>query len=411
MCDQQAQQENALISAQNHGTILVMVAWFLACLLVICTVARVIARYRSEHLRHLSSTDDVIIIAAAIFALGSTVIISTALDSGLGKKNCLLNDGDLEHIQLKIFVTTIFFVLTISLAKSSVLLFLYHLADSTFRKASVLAISALVLLWTIATVAGMVFQCELPKPWMIWTGKCISLVPFWMVATIVDIVLETAIIVLCVHRVWTLRESYRQKTLATLLLSMRFILVAASIVRLVYLQQAYDRNGDPSFDSIPYAIVTQSQTTLAVLVVCSLCLKPYTRFEASRSQATKHKSRHSKKWSGSTTIGGTPYESYNSFPQPITKEPLLSIQASMSQPNSPAVSRHSSNHDILLPDLPVPTRSAKRPPRPPPPSEEQRPDLSMFTRNVTIRQQPVVTRLGALQEKESNSSLRARGLA
>jgi hypothetical protein len=34
MCDEQAQQENALISAQNHGTILVMVAWFLACLLV-----------------------------------------------------------------------------------------------------------------------------------------------------------------------------------------------------------------------------------------------------------------------------------------------------------------------------------------------------------------------------------------
>jgi hypothetical protein len=34
MCDNHAQQENALISAQNHGTILLMVAWALACLLV-----------------------------------------------------------------------------------------------------------------------------------------------------------------------------------------------------------------------------------------------------------------------------------------------------------------------------------------------------------------------------------------
>lgn len=187
-------------------------------------------------------------------------------------------------------------------------------------------------------------------------------------------------------------------------------LVAASVVRLVYLQQAYGRNGDPAFDSIPYAVATQSQTILAVLIVCSLCLKPYARFEASRSQAPKHKFRHSKHWSGSITIGGTPYESYNSFPPPIIREPLLSIQASMSQPNSPAVSRHSLNDDILLPDIPVPTRSAKRPLRPPPPSEEQRPDLSMFTRNITIQQPPVVTRLGALQEKRSDNGLRVRNL-
>jgi membrane-anchored glycerophosphoryl diester phosphodiesterase (GDPDase) len=121
-------------------------------------------------------TDDVIIVAASIFALGSTVIISTAVDSGLGKKKCLLNEGDLEQIQLKLFVTTILFVLTTSLAKSSVLLFLYHLADNTFRRASVLAIGVLVLVWTIAVLAGTIFQCELPTPWMVWTGRCIPLV-------------------------------------------------------------------------------------------------------------------------------------------------------------------------------------------------------------------------------------------
>jgi hypothetical protein len=104
------------------------------------------------------------------------VITSTAVDSGLGKKSCLLSDGDFEQIQLKLFVTTILFVLTISIAKSSVLLFLYHLADSTLRRASVLAVSVLVLVWTIAVLAGVVFQCELPTPWMVWTGKCIPLV-------------------------------------------------------------------------------------------------------------------------------------------------------------------------------------------------------------------------------------------
>jgi len=48
-------------------------------------------------------------------------------------------------------------------------------------------------------------------------------IPFWMIATITDTVLETAVITLSVHHIWTLRESYRQKALATLLLSMRFM--------------------------------------------------------------------------------------------------------------------------------------------------------------------------------------------
>jgi hypothetical protein len=121
--------------------------------------------------------DDVIVVVASVFALGSTVIISTAVDSGLGKKKCLLDDDDdLEQIQLKLFITTILFVLTISISKSSVLLFLYHLADSTLRRACVVTTSVLVLLWTIAVLAVMVFQCEQPTPWMIWTGECIPLV-------------------------------------------------------------------------------------------------------------------------------------------------------------------------------------------------------------------------------------------
>jgi hypothetical protein len=34
MCDSTTHHANALITAQNHGTILVMAAWFLACVLV-----------------------------------------------------------------------------------------------------------------------------------------------------------------------------------------------------------------------------------------------------------------------------------------------------------------------------------------------------------------------------------------
>jgi len=191
MCDQQAQQEIALIS-QNRGTILVIVAWFFAGLLVslplsqatnkltdiqaLSIIARIIARCKLAHLRHLSSSGDVVIFIAGFCALASTAIISIAFDWGLGKRRCLLSDNDLLNIERKLFVSTMMFVLAVSISKSSVLLFLYRLAQSTLRRMSVAIVGALVLVWTIAVLAVMVFQCEMPNPWTIWTGNCVPLV-------------------------------------------------------------------------------------------------------------------------------------------------------------------------------------------------------------------------------------------
>jgi hypothetical protein len=75
----------------------------------------------------------------------------------------------------------------------------------------------------------------------------------------------------------------------------------------------------------------------------------------------------------------------------------------MSTPTSPSASRHSLNHDTLLPDIPMPRKTREMPKRPPPPSEEQRPDLSMFRRTTEIRRAPVVTRLGSTRRNEQNA--------
>lgn len=121
-------------------------------------------------------TDDAIIFVAALCALGSTAVISSTVDSGLGKAGCLLSDDDAEQIQIKLFVATILFFLTVSISKGSILLFLYDLAETIWSRASVIVVSIMVLLWTMAVMAGLSFQCEMPTPWRIWTGKCIPLV-------------------------------------------------------------------------------------------------------------------------------------------------------------------------------------------------------------------------------------------
>ena len=190
-------------------------------------------------------------------------------------------------------------------------------------------------------------------------------------------------------------------------------LIAASSIRLVYLQQALSPT-DPTFKYIPYAIATQCHSTLSVILSCALALKPLTTLLDPTQSHHPPKRRHSKHWSG-TTIGGTPYEYYDSFAldskAQIIREPLHTIQRSMSTPTSPAASRHSLDEEILLPEIVLPSRSPRRPP---PPRDEERPDLSMFTKTSVVREPPMVTRLGSVRrEKEvgRGKSLRERGLA
>jgi hypothetical protein len=181
------------------------------------------------------------------------------------------------------------------------------------------------------------------------------------------------------------------------------------------------KDADPTFDYIPYAIWTQCHSTASVMLTCSSVLKPViTLLDSKRSQISSNSRRISRHWSG-TTIG-TPYESYESFgssPQ-IKKEPLHRIQGSMSTPTSPAASLTSLDQDILLPEVLLPTRFIKAPPRPPPPSDSERPDLSMFTKTTVIQEPPMVTRLGSVRDKSGFNtwerisearSLKSRGLS
>jgi hypothetical protein len=48
-------------------------------------------------------------------------------------------------------------------------------------------------------------------------------VPFWITATVVDIVIDVTLIILSAHLVWRLRLDYRQKTIATSIFSLRIL--------------------------------------------------------------------------------------------------------------------------------------------------------------------------------------------
>jgi hypothetical protein len=200
---------------------------------------RLISRCRSKRLRCLSILDDVIIVAASLCGLGVIVLVSTAVDSGLGKRACLLISANVESVQINVFIATMLFVLALSISKCSILLFLHEVAGNSMQKLGVMITGIVILMWTLAAIAGIVFECAMPRPWDIWSGKCIPLVsssnpehivkcltvaevPFWIAVTAVDIVVDMTLVILSVRIVWA-RLVNSQKITATLVFSLRLL--------------------------------------------------------------------------------------------------------------------------------------------------------------------------------------------
>jgi hypothetical protein len=118
-------------------------------------------------------------------------------------------------------------------------LFLHEVAGNSMQKLGVMITGIVILMWTLAAIAGIVFECAMPRPWDIWSGKCIPLVsssnpehivkcltvaevPFWIAVTAVDIVVDMTLVILSVRIVWA-RLVNSQKITATLVFSLRLL--------------------------------------------------------------------------------------------------------------------------------------------------------------------------------------------
>jgi hypothetical protein len=78
--------------------------------------------------------------------------------------------------QVRSYASTVLFVLTTSLSKAPLLLWLKRLKLQKVYKASTIIVSYMVLVCMVASTASVIFQCQLPRPWYTQGGKCISLV-------------------------------------------------------------------------------------------------------------------------------------------------------------------------------------------------------------------------------------------
>lgn len=98
-------------------------------------------------------------------------------------------------LKQSIYAFTILFIVGQFFAKISIVFFVVALTpDRTYRSIS-LALAAGAAIWTITSIFGFAFGCELPEPWNFVEKKCIDRLSFYAFVEVFNIILDALLAV------------------------------------------------------------------------------------------------------------------------------------------------------------------------------------------------------------------------
>ena len=72
------------------------------------------------------------------------------------------------------YAAQVLYILSLSLAKMGTLVFVKTIARKVSTYKIVMGTMGFTLLWTIASLFGILFQCSVPQPWAILSSQCFN---------------------------------------------------------------------------------------------------------------------------------------------------------------------------------------------------------------------------------------------
>ena len=218
-------------------------------------------------------------------------------------------------------------MLTLGLAKLSVLLLLRGICTDKRHRFVTLATCCAVLLWTVGGIVALAARCGTKLPWTATDvpRQCIDMSTFWIAMLPVDVITEVIIVTIPILLVIRLQTALSKKTVIVAAFMFRLALVAASIVRIPYVI-SYSPSTDFTFRTVNTEILNQVVLSVSIISACVPCLKPFLDVFESGQMAV-------------ILRNGTPHSASNSYPmrsrgrenggvsQPVTKAGNFSVSS------------------------------------------------------------------------------------
>ncbi|KAK4502011.1 hypothetical protein PRZ48_007822 [Zasmidium cellare] len=223
--------------------------------------------------------DDWTILLCWILLIPSDGILTSMADTGLGQDIWMLSDPNYQitKILYLFYVSEYTYVVSVALVKISILLLYLRMwpeerADSTwFRKACFILI-AILATFTAICIIVLGVQCHpISFSWTKWDGQhqgtCINLNALIFASAAINIVLDFAVILLPIPKLWSLSIATRKKVAVCITFCIGLFVTLCSIIRLRTLA-VWGSAPNVTWLYNPIAIWSNTEINLGVVCAC-----------------------------------------------------------------------------------------------------------------------------------------------
>lgn len=216
-----------------------------------------------------------LIVDLQVFSIGFTIALNQQVSGGLGSRLSTLSDEQYEKFNKAGYAWNVLYIMAMALGKVSTLTLLLALSPNKTYRIPMLVLGGLIALWTVASVISSAFQCSMPHPYLITTGKCFGQVGFWDAVGVVDIVSDTALMTLPIWLVYNLQLPVQKKIAVCFAFSFRTLSIACAIWRMTQMHKFFDRGTDVTFESWVPTIATILEVFFSIFAACVPHLRPF----------------------------------------------------------------------------------------------------------------------------------------
>ncbi|KAJ3543405.1 hypothetical protein NM208_g3603 [Fusarium decemcellulare] len=226
------------------------------------------------HMIKTLRVDDILTIAATVFAIAQSIAVYVGCDYGLGQPFKSLSSSDKDTLFKSQYAANILFIVSLFCSKLSGTMTLGIMSQKN-QKWLTYVCEAIVGVWGITGIFVSVFQCRLPAPWSYTNDEnCINRTAFWTYYSIANIVTDLAIVVIMCESVLKIQTSWSKKILVMSVFGSRILVTPAIAVQIFYTNRAFS-SANVTFSIWEATIAIQLVQCLAILTVCLPNFKPF----------------------------------------------------------------------------------------------------------------------------------------
>ncbi|PMD62257.1 uncharacterized protein K444DRAFT_508450, partial [Hyaloscypha bicolor E] len=246
-------------------------AWFGTTVMILGVCTRIWSKY--SVLRKWT-IDDALIIVTMFLGSTMTATISMTVANGLGQPQSSLSNYQIIEFQKYGYASQLLYIPALCLTKLTTLVYLRALSPESHFETMNTLLEVFIIIWGLSAEFAIAFQCQLPSPWAIISGKCFNTAAFWKANGAFDILTDVIIVFLPLYLVWPLQMPWKRKGIVVMAFGSRAIRVIPFTAWRIY-SLSTTSSRDQTLSLYHGYLTTSIQLNFAIFMSCVSFLRPF----------------------------------------------------------------------------------------------------------------------------------------